>query len=309
MYDSNGKANLVAANRYNPPSGELTRLSPLVARLIAPNSGPYTNTGTCTYIVGHDKIAIIDPGPDCDIHFEALRGVINGRRLDHILVTHTHKDHSQLARRLSDLTGAPVWGCAPHYPARPLYKGEINRLEGSLDRLHVPARVLMHGDSIEGDGYSFDVVATPGHTMNHLAYALKEEQALFCGDHVMNWSTTIIAPPDGNMAAYMTSLDALSERQDQMYYPGHGTEIVQPHRLVRGIIAHRKQREQAIIDRIRADDRSIEHITLRLYGRLNPTLFGGAMLSVYAHMEHLLEKGIIDCKTAPMLEAEYFTKI
>ncbi len=295
-------------SRQDIVSGIVKQLSSLVARLIAPNPGPFTHTGTCTYIIGQDALAIIDPGPECDIHFEALLNAINGRQVHRILVTHTHKDHSPLARRLSQLTGAPIWGCAPHSLSRPLLKGEINRLEGSSDRLHLPKRVLKHGDMVKGDGHTLEVVATPGHTMNHLAFALREEQALFCGDHVMGWSTTIIAPPDGNMAAYMASLDALNQRQDRLYYPGHGAEIMQPHRLVRGIITHRKQREQAIFERLKMGDSLVEDITLKLYNHISPNLLGGAMLSVFAHMEHMIQQGIAECRGEPRLEARYYIK-
>ncbi len=287
-------------------SGSLTQLSPLVTRLIAPNSGAFTYTGTCTYIIGRDTLSIIDPGPECSVHFAALLKAVNGRYISHILVTHTHKDHSSLARQLSAATGAPVWGCDSHFASRPLFGGEINRLQGSCDIFYTPDRVLEQGDVVKGQDYSLEVVATPGHTMNHLSFVLNEENTLFCGDHVMGWSTTIIAPPDGNMAAYMASLNVLNACNSTIYYPGHGAEITQPKRLVRGIIMHRKQREQAIYDKLKTGDTLIKDITLKLYQHLPPTLLGGAMLSVFAHIEHLLSKGLIQCADEPTIDKRYY---
>jgi glyoxylase-like metal-dependent hydrolase (beta-lactamase superfamily II) len=286
-------------------SGCFTQLSHLVARLIAPNPSPFTNTGTCTYIIGTTELAIIDPGPDDEAHFQSLMLAITNKKLTYILVTHTHKDHSPLARRLSQATGAPIIGCAPHFAARPLFRGEINRLEGSSDIHHAPDHILTDGEIVRGHGYDLEVVATPGHTMNHLAFALKQEKALFCGDHVMGWSTTIIAPPDGNMAAYIESLHTLRQRDDKIYYPGHGDKITNPQRLVRGIINHRKQRELSILTRIKAGDHSILDIVSHMYQHLTPALQGAAALSVFAHLEHMAVKGLVICEGEPMLNSVY----
>jgi glyoxylase-like metal-dependent hydrolase (beta-lactamase superfamily II) len=284
------------------------QLSPLVARLIAPNPSPFTYTGTCTYIIGSNKLAIIDPGPDDELHFEGLMNAIQGKTLAHILVTHTHKDHSPLARRLSHITGAPITGCAPHYAARELFVGEINRLEGSSDKYHAPDHILTDGEIVSGHGYDLEVVATPGHTMNHLAFALKQENALFCGDHVMGWSTTIIAPPDGNMAAYMKSLHKLYQRDDTIYYPGHGDKITNPKRLVRGIINHRNQREASILARLKAGNHTIFDIVSHMYQHLTPALQGAAALSVFAHLEHMVAQGLAACEGEPMLNSVYTSK-
>ncbi len=286
-------------------SGHLVQLSPLVARLIAPNPSHYTYTGTCTYIIGTTDLAIIDPGPDNEAHFQALISAIGNRKLAHILVTHTHKDHSPLARRLSQITGASILGCAPHMAARSLFLGEVNRLEGSTDIYHAPHRVLHDNNLLQGNGYDLEIVATPGHTMNHLAFALKQENALFCGDHVMGWSTTIIAPPDGNMAAYMASLHKLRLRDDKIYYPGHGDRIINPQRLVRGIINHRNQREAAILARLKAGDRTILDIVSYIYQHLTPALQGAAALSVFAHLEHMVAQGLVKCADEPMLNSVY----
>ncbi len=289
----------------NLQAGILTVLTPNISRLIAPNPGPFTYTGTCTYIVGDDEVVVIDPGPDNDAHFQALSHTLKGKKLGHILVTHTHKDHSPLARRLSASTGAPIWGCSPHRAARPLFAGEANLLEGSSDTGHAPAHILLEGERIEGNGYSLGVVETPGHTSNHLAFSLEKTGALFCGDHVMGWSTTIVAPPDGDMADYMASLEKLRQREDALYYPGHGDVITQPNRLVRGILTHRRQRETSILARLQAGDRLISEIVPKIYEQLAPALHGAAALSVFAHLEDLVARGLVTSDGEPTLASIY----
>lgn len=273
--------------------GRLVPLSPLVSRLIAPNSGPFTFTGTCSYLIGRDTLMVIDPGPEIDLHLTALINAIAGRPVSHIVVTHTHRDHSPLARQLSALTGAPIWGCAPHWAARPLLEGEVNLLDASADRAHAPARILREGDLVEGDGATLQTIETPGHTMNHLAFALREEGALFSGDHVMGWSTSIVAPPDGDMGSYMASLDKLKTREDIVYWPGHGGPIDQPQRVVRGMLTHRRQRETAILNRLVAGDRLISEIVPKIYEGLSPALHKAAALSVFAHMEDMIQRKLV----------------
>ncbi len=286
--------------------GESVSLSPRVRRLIAPNPGPFTFTGTCTYLIGQDTLAVLDPGPDDDVHLAALLAAIGGRPVSHIVVTHTHRDHSPAARRLQALTGASIVGAAPHRPARALAVGEINPLDASADMLHAPDQELADGDRIEGDGWTLSAVATPGHTANHLCFALMEEDALFSGDHVMAWSTSIVAPPDGAMSAYMASLAELLRRDAGVYWPGHGGPVRQPHRFVRGLMAHRHQREAAILRRLAAGDRLIGEITPRIYEGLDPRLMGAAALSVFAHLEHLIERGEAVClDAAPMLGSAF----
>jgi len=205
-----------------PQPGHLEQVSPLIRRRVAGNRGPFTATGTCTYVVGHGRVAVIDPGPDDPAHLDALLGDLAGETVDAILVTHTHRDHSPGARRLKAATGAPILGCGPHRPARPLLAGEIPALDASADREHHSDREMAEGDTVTGPGWTLSAVPTPGHTMNHLAFAFPEGDALFSGDHVMAWSTTVVAPPDGQMRAYMESLDALRTRSDAVYWPGHG---------------------------------------------------------------------------------------
>ena len=283
----------------------LRQLSPLVARLIADNGGPFTYTGTCSYLIGSDSLMLLDPGPDGDRHFDGLISAIGGRPVSHIVVTHTHRDHSPLARRLKAATGAPIWGCAPHHAARPLFTGEVNLLDASADLLHAPDRILREGDRIEGHGVTLTTIETPGHTMNHLAFAFAEEDALFSGDHVMGWSTTIVAPPDGDMNAYMLSLEKLRSRQDSVFYPGHGSQVDQPQRFVRGLLTHRKQREAAILHRLAEGDTTIAEIVPRIYEGLAPQLHPAAALSVFAHLEDLAQRGLVIPNGDPTLGSAY----
>ena len=288
------------------PTGQAFQMSPLVRRLVAPNGGPFTFTGTCSYVVGQGDVAVIDPGPDIDAHFEALAAAIGQARVSAIVVTHTHKDHSPLARRLKALTGAPILGCGPHEAARALGAGEMNVLDASADHEHVADRLMQDGDMFEGQGFTLQAVATPGHTMNHLAFALPQENALFSGDHVMAWSTTIVAPPDGAMGAYMASLERLMARNETIYWPGHGGPVKDPKRFVRGLLNHRRMREATILERVQAGDRKIVSLVDRLYIGLDPKLKGAAALSVFAHLEELVARGIVRTDGDARLDGEYW---
>jgi glyoxylase-like metal-dependent hydrolase (beta-lactamase superfamily II) len=225
------------------PTGITEQLEQLVRRVLAPNPSPYTFTGTQTYLVGTaSELAVIDPGPDEPEHLAALLAAIGDARLSAILCTHTHRDHSPAAAPLAEKTGARVIGCAPLV----IESGEP-RVDAPFDKFYAPDRVLSDGESIGGDGWTLTAVATPGHTSNHLCYALEESGALFTGDHVMGWSTSVVVPPDGDMADYMASLDKLYHRADRVYYPAHGPAIEKPKQLVRGMIGHRRQRERQIV--------------------------------------------------------------
>lgn len=285
--------------------GEVSVLTPLVRRLVAGNGGPFTFTGTCSYIVGRGRVAVIDPGPDDAAHIARLLAATAGETIEAILVTHTHRDHSPGARLLQADTGAPIVGCAPHRASRALAEGETATLDASADRDHRPDRELADGEALAGDGWTLVAVATPGHTANHLAFALAEEESLFSGDHVMAWSTSIVAPPDGRMADYMASLARLTEREDLTYWPGHGGPVRQPHRFVRGLLQHRRQREAAILHRLGQGDRLIREIVPRLYAGVAPALHGAAGLSVFAHLEDLVERGLVATDGPPALSAAY----
>jgi glyoxylase-like metal-dependent hydrolase (beta-lactamase superfamily II) len=290
-----------------PParSGECVRVSPLVRRIVAGNSGPITFTGTCSYIVGTGRVAIIDPGPEIPGQVEALLHAVRGETVTHVLVTHTHKDHSPAARGIKEATGATIVGCSPHRSARPLFTGEVNTLEASADKDYAPDQELGDGDVIEGHGWTLAALATPGHMANHLAFSLAEEKALFSGDHVMAWSTTVVAPPDGSMSAFMASLDKLKGRDETLYWPGHGGPVQEPQRFVRALIHHRRQREASILNRLTAGDRRISEIVTAIYQGLNPALIGAAGLSVFAHLEDLVAKGQVVTDGIPALDGEY----
>jgi glyoxylase-like metal-dependent hydrolase (beta-lactamase superfamily II) len=290
-----------------PPghAGECVRVSRLVRRIVANNPGPITFTGTCSYIVGSGQVAIVDPGPDLPEHIDALLAAVQAETVTHILVTHTHRDHSPAARAVKAATGARLVGCSPHRSARPLFDGEVNLLETSSDRDYAPDQELAEGDLISGPGWSLEALATPGHMANHLAFALPEEAALFSGDHVMAWSTTVVAPPDGSMGDFMASLDKLRGRNETIYWPGHGGPVREPQRFVRALAHHRRQREASILNRLAAGDRTIPAIVAAIYQGLKPALVGAAGLSVFAHLEDLVAKGQVRTDGAPSLVGEY----
>ena len=224
------------------PTGVSMSLSPLVSRVLAPNSSPFTFTGTQSYLVGTTEIAVIDPGPADPAHLAALEAAIAGRPVMAILCTHTHRDHSPAARPLAEATGAPIIGCAPL-----TLDDDGPRADAAFDPHYAPDHVLADGDTVQGTGWTLQAVATPGHTSNHLCFALVEEQALFTGDHIMGWSTTVVSPPDGDMADYMRSMQRLIDRDDVVYYPAHGEPVDKPQRLARSMMGHRRHREGQIV--------------------------------------------------------------
>ncbi len=281
----------------------MTALSPLVRRIVAPNAGPMTFKGTNTYVVGHGRVAVIDPGPALPDHVAAILAGLPGETVAAILVTHTHADHSPAARLLKARTGAPIIGCAPHRPFRTPRGDEANSTAN--DRDHAPDGVLADGENYRGDGFALEAVATPGHTMNHLAFALSEEQALFSGDHVMAWSTTVVAPPGGSMGAYMASLERLRARGETIYWPGHGGPVRDPSRFVRALHRHRRQREAAILMRLAGGDETIAAVCQAIYEHLDRRLTRPAALSVLAHLEDLEARGVVIAAGEPGLDARW----
>jgi glyoxylase-like metal-dependent hydrolase (beta-lactamase superfamily II) len=276
-----------------------------VRRIVAPNAGPVTFTGTCSYIVGRGRVAVIDPGPEITEHFDRILDAVRGETVTHILVSHTHRDHSPGARLLQAATGARIVGCSAHRAARSLGEGEVSVLEASTDRDYAPDDEMREGDAVEGPGWRLTAVETPGHMANHLAFALPEEGTLFSADHVMAWNTTVIAPPDGSMGAFMASLEKLRGRDEALYWPGHGGPVREPHRMLRALIHHRRQREASVLNRIAAGDRTISAMVAAIYVNLKPALLGAAGLSVFAHLEDLVERGIVATDGAPTLQGEY----
>ena len=276
---------------FDPAYGGSVAAAPGVLRVTAPNPGPFTFHGTNSYIVGTDTLAVIDPGPDDDAHLATLLAAIAGRPVSHILISHTHRDHSPLAARLSAATGAPVAAEGAHRPARPLRLGEAHALDASGDWDFRPDIVLADDELIEGDGWALRALYTPGHCANHLAFALEGTGITFSADHVMAWATTSVAPPDGAMSDYMASLDRLMARDDRLLFPGHGGAVRNPGAFMRGLKGHRKMRERAVLERIRNGDRTIPEIVAAIYRDTDPRLHGAAGLSVLAHLEDLVARG------------------
>lgn len=254
-------------------------LEPLVRRLLAPNPSPFTYTGTETYLVGRGEVAVIDPGPDLAEHVDAILAATQGERIAAILCTHTHRDHSPAARMLQAKTGAPIVGCAAL-----TLEDDGPRADAAFDPDYRPDRVLADGESVSGPGWTLEAVATPGHTSNHLCFALRESKALFSGDHIMGWSTTVVSPPDGDMADYMRSLDRLLGRDDRIYYPAHGDPVTEPQRFVRAIATHRRQRERQILDLLEQEAQAVPAMVAAMYRGIDPRLHGAAGRSVLAHL-------------------------
>lgn len=269
--------------------GHAQELHPLVRRILAPNPSAFTFTGTQTYVVGRGDVAVIDPGPDLDGHIEAILGATAGETVKAIICTHTHRDHSPASRALKAATGAEIVGCAPL-----ALEDDGPRADASFDALYRPDHILADGDRVTGPGWTIEAVATPGHTSNHLCLALPEANALFSGDHVMGWSTTVISPPDGDMAAYMASLEKLIGREDAVYYPAHGEPIDNPQRFVRGLMGHRKQREGQIVRLLGERRCEIPDMVAKMYVGIDPRLHGAAGRSVLAHLVDLETRGIVE---------------
>jgi glyoxylase-like metal-dependent hydrolase (beta-lactamase superfamily II) len=269
------------------PVGAAESPEPLVRRVLAANPSHFTFTGTQSYVVGNAAdVAVIDPGPLDDGHLAALLAVIGEATVSAIVCTHTHRDHSPLAAPLAARTGAPMIGCA----ALNLVD-DGPRADASFDPSYAPDRVLADGESLRGEGWTLTAVATPGHTSNHLCFALAESGALFTGDHVMGWSTSVVSPPDGDMTDYMASLQKLHDREDRVYYPAHGPEITNPRQLVRGMMGHRRQRETQILRQIEAGRMRIADMVPQMYKGVDERLWPAAGRSVHAHLIDLERRG------------------
>jgi glyoxylase-like metal-dependent hydrolase (beta-lactamase superfamily II) len=268
------------------PYEKVEQLEPGIARVLAHNPSAFTFYGTQTYLIGEGEVAVIDPGPDLPEHLHALEAAIGGRTVVAIMCTHTHRDHSPAARPLAEATGAPIIGCAA------LALETVGpRADAAFDGDYSPDLVLQDGDLVKVDGHQIVAVATPGHTSNHLCFAY--EGALLTGDHVMGWSTTVVVPPDGEMAAYLQSLDKLRQRDDRIYYPAHGPAVTKPQQYVRSLIGHRMQREKQILRLVSEQARVISDIVAKAYPGLDPRLVTAAGGSVYAHLLDLQKRGLV----------------
>ena len=281
---------------------------PGVRRIMCDNPGPFTFKGTMSYIVGRGSVAIVDPGPADERHIAALLDAVKGETVTHIFVTHTHRDHSPAVPAIKAATGATVYAEGPHRAARPLHIGELNPLDSSGDREFMPDVQLKDGEVVKGEGWTIEAVTTPGHTANHMCFALKERNVLFAGDHVMAWATTIVAPPDGAMSDYMASLDKLTKRGEAVYLPGHGPAIADAPRFVNYYILHRKAREASILHRLAKGETDIPSIVRAIYIGLDPRLTGAAGLSVLAHMEDLVARGLVETDGEPAIDGTFRLK-
>ncbi len=285
--------------------GRAETVSPFIRRVIANNPGPFTFTGTGTYLVGRSEagagVAVIDPGPPDPAHLAALLAAVEGQTVSHVLVTHSHRDHAPLARPFASAVGAPILAAA--VPARTIHASATP--DEDEDESFAPDIVLKGGERLAGDGWTLEALATPGHASNHLAFALEEENALFSGDHVMGWSTTVVAPPDGDMAAYMASLDAVIVRGFSTLWPTHGAPITEPGPFLAAYRTHRIGRETQILARLAAGDRRIVDMIPALYATIDPRLWPAASLSVWAHLIALERAGRVRAAPGPALDADW----
>lgn len=283
--------------------GRLEQLTPLIRRVIARNPSGFTFRGTGTYVIGKGEVAVIDPGPKLPEHMEALQQSLKNETVTHILITHTHMDHSPAAAPLKTVWGAKTYGYGPHGA------GKINegvQVEAGGDMNFVPDITIRDGDTIASDGWTIECVYTPGHTSNHMCYALAEERALFTGDHVMGWSTSVISPPDGDMTQYMASLERLLQRSDDIYWPTHGTSIGDVKTFVQAFIDHRLERERQIMACLAEGHADIRKMVPVMYRETDPRMHGAAASSVLAAMARLIDLGRVRCDApVPSLDASY----
>lgn len=287
---------------FDAPYEKLVRVSPHIRRLLARNPSPFTFKGTSAAIIGQGKVAVVDPGPDDPEHLAALRAALDGETVTHIFVTHTHRDHSPAARDLKQWSGAPTYGFGPHGRGKSEH-GIV--IEEGGDKDFMPDICVRDGDIVAGTGFTMECVYTPGHTSNHMCYALKEEKALFTGDHIMGWSTTVVAPPDGDMGDYLASLNKLLARDDTIYWPAHGGPVRDPKTFVSAYLAHRMEREGQILAALGAGAVTIPEIVERVYVGLDPRLKPAAGLSVLAHLLLLAKQGLVISSGAGDLTARY----
>ena len=285
--------------------GRVEEVLPGVRRIVANNPGPFTFKGTLSYVLGKGKVAIVDPGPDDPEHIKAVLDAVRGETVTHIFVTHTHRDHSPATPAIKAATGATVYAEGPHRPSRPLNAGEAPRMEASNDIDFRPDHALADGDVVSGDGWALEAITTPGHTANHMAFAIKGPDVMFSGDHVMGWSTTIVAPPDGSMIDYMASLARLEAREEDLYFSGHGPEIPEGPRYVRFLTRHRQAREASILHRLAKGEADIPTMVRAIYIGIDPRLTNAAGYSVLAHLEDLVARGIVATDGDPVIGGTY----
>ena len=283
--------------------GTVTVVGPGIRRIVANNPGPHTFTGTNTYIVGYNDVAVIDPGPRDESHLEKLLDALSGERVSHVLITHTHRDHSPLTRELAHAKSAQIFGM-PISESRP--ERSTEGIESTHDIDFNPDVKIQDGDLICGPNWKLEAIHTPGHAENHVCFSLVDTDTLFSGDHVMGWSTTMIAPPDGHMASYFSSLDRLSARGDTLYLPGHGREVTSPGDYVRALGAHRRARETSIRSQLKQGPADAIKIAQAIYPNLEPKLMRAAALTTLAHLVHLQEQGIAESSNTPQIDEMFW---
>lgn len=286
-------ASLVFDKDFVPRTGEPVVVAPGVTRVTAPNAGPYTFTGTNSFLIGEKRLFLVDPGPDDARHAEALVAAIAGRPVEAILLTHTHRDHSALARDTARRLDSPLWFGGPHRLSRPARRGEVNAVDASSDWNLQPDRTLTDGELIGVDGVAIEVIATPGHCANHLAYGLLGTDVLLTGDHIMGWSSTLVSVPDGSMGDYLASLDRVLATSYPRYLPAHGGPVEDGPAYARALKAHRETRNGQVLEAVRAGARSVGAITRRIYPGLALTLIPAARMTVAAHVDYLEARGAL----------------
>lgn len=284
--------------------GRCDQIAPNVRRVIANNPGPFTFTGTGVYIIGQGNVAVIDPGPELEEHRAALDAALDGERVSHVLVTHHHLDHTPLARALAAEHGCAIYGFGP--PVNGASSGDEDvRLEAGDDFAFTPDVRLKDGETIVGDGWTLEAIHTPGHTSNHMCYAYLQRNILFCGDHVMAWSTSVVSPPDGDMADYLASLEMIRGRNFSKLWPAHGPAVDDPDVYIQHYIEHRRGREAQILAQLQAGQTRIRDMVAHMYADVDKKLHPAAAHSVLAHMTHLVKRGVARCEGAPTLGARY----
>lgn len=278
-------------------------VAPGVRRVVANNPGPFTYTGTGVYLIGEREIAVIDPGPDDERHLSALMAAVGEGRVSHILITHTHRDHCGGARKFAEMTGAPVLGFGPHRVREKQH--DAPALDEGADYGFAPDREIDDGAIIETAEWRIEALHTPGHLSNHLCFSLPDQKALFTGDHMMGWATTVVAPPDGDMEAYLNSLDRLLARADEIYFPTHGAPIANPQRFTRAVRTHRLMRDAQIIEQLNRGQTKIPDMVAAMYADIDPRLHGAAGLNVLAHLIRLVKIGKARCDGVPVMGATF----
>jgi glyoxylase-like metal-dependent hydrolase (beta-lactamase superfamily II) len=288
---------LVFDRAFDPQTGRAVAVADGILRVTAPNAGPYTFTGTNSFVLGHDRVVVVDPGPESSVHLEALKAAIAGRPVEAILLTHTHKDHSVLARGLKVATASPIWFGGQHRPSRPKrWALERDPIANDVDRELVPDRVLADGEKLEVGGLTLEVMATPGHCLNHLCFGVLGTELMLSGDHVMGWNSTVVPVPDGSMGDYLKSLEKVIAAPYAAYHPAHGGPIADGRTYAQALLSHREMRNDQIRAAVKAGVRSLKEIRRRLYPTLGWALLGAAWMTLRAHAEYLEQRGELRIK-------------